>query len=106
MKLTRNKQIKNLRTLTDYVVKEVTIDVLGSIGTSMAIIDSNEYCIGANLNLAMILNDIIGLSHSVRELTTGMPLDVLEPHERVSVISKFLILLPAARKQTSKPRQH
>ena len=70
---------KDHKKLTHEIMEEVVIDEPGSFGTAMAIVDSDKDGIGTGLDLAVILNDLIGLNHRERELAARVLLEVPAP---------------------------
>ena len=95
--------------LTEHLVKEVGVDVLGGAGAAMAIVDSNEESVGGSLDLAVILKHRIGLTHSEGEFTSRVP-PVPAPYQGVAVIELYLFparhAQPARGSHVCNPRHH
>ena len=82
----------NKKELTDQMKKEVVTDKPGSVRAPMPVIDSDKCGVAASLDLAVILNNLIGLNNGERDLATGVLLEVSAPEKRVVLTTAIIIL--------------
>lgn len=66
------------------MAEQVITDVSSGIGAAVAVVDADEGAEGARLDLALILEHLIGLDDRHRELTAGTPPDVAKPEQAIS----------------------
>lgn len=70
--------------LTDEIKEEMIVDEARGFGAAVSVVDADEDGIGAGLDLAVILDDLVGLNHRVGEFAARVFFEVLPPHERVA----------------------
>lgn len=87
-------------------------DEAGGVGPAVAIVDPNEGDVGRCLDLAVVLENLVGLDDRDRELPGRVPPEVPRPQKRVVLV---LILphtrvlpdrAPARRRNPCQPRKH
>lgn len=65
-------------------MEEVVVDEAGGFGAAVAVVDADEDGVGAGLDLAVILDDFVGLNDGEGELAAGVLFEVPVPHEGVA----------------------
>lgn len=92
--------------------EEVIRDEAGGVRPAVAVVDPNEGGVRPGLDLAMVLENLVGLDDRDRELPGRVPPEVPRPQKRVVLV---LILphtrvlpdrAPARRRNTCQPRKH
>ena len=69
------------------IAEQVIANVAGAIGAAVAVVDADEGAEGAGLDLALVLDDLVGLDDGHGEIAGGELSDVAEPEEAVLAFS-------------------
>ncbi|RRT61906.1 hypothetical protein B296_00027421 [Ensete ventricosum] len=81
--------------LTHEMKEEVIGDKARCVGSSMAIVDTDEGGISPGLHLAVVLEDLVGLDDREGEIPGRVLPDVPRPQQRIVVL--LLLILPHTR---------
>lgn len=66
---------------------QVVADIASSLGATVAVVDANEGPEGPGLDLALVLEDLVGLDHSHGELAGGELSDIAKPQQSILAFS-------------------
>ena len=69
------------------IAEQVIANVAGAIGAAVAVVDADEGAEGAGLDLALVLDDLVGLDDGHGEIAGCKLSDVAEPEEAVLAFS-------------------
>lgn len=68
---------------TSKTVEEIVTDVAGSFGAAVTVVDTDESPEVTRLDLALILEDLIGLNHGHGEFSAAVLAEIAEPEQPV-----------------------
>lgn len=69
------------------MAEQVVADIASSLGATVAVVDANECPKGPGLNLALVLEDLVGLDHGHGEISGGRPSDIAKPQQSMLAFS-------------------
>lgn len=101
-----------IESLTLEITEQVITNITRTIGAAVAVVDSDEGAEGPGLDLALVLEDLVGLDDGHGEIAGGEPSDVAEPEEAVLTFSSGIGVVteperfPTARDKTHQCLEH
>jgi hypothetical protein len=69
------------------MAEQVVADIASSIGATVAVIDANEGPEGPGLDLALVLEDLVGLDNGHGEVSGGKPTQIAKPQQPILAFS-------------------
>jgi hypothetical protein len=69
------------------MAEQVVADIARSLGATVAVVDANEGAEGPGLDLALVLEDLVGLDHGHGEISGGRPSDIAKPQQSMFAFS-------------------